>query len=123
METVSKLETQPSTITVAPVVKKKQWKQRLTQLLREEEEAPPKRESRKKNQKMTQEMQKDYNCPPGKWTTAEEGVHHLRELAVVEVVYRDLGNNQAAKDLDDAQFTRSMWQNVVRNTRNLVAMD
>ncbi|GAB0209328.1 hypothetical protein GRJ2_003398500 [Grus japonensis] len=37
----------------------------------------------------------------GKWTTVEEGVQHLRDLAVVEVIYSKLDNNQASKHPDD----------------------
>ena len=48
-KTVAKPETQPSTITVAPVVKKKQWKRKSAQLEREEE-APHKREQEEDSQ-------------------------------------------------------------------------
>ncbi|KAK4810757.1 hypothetical protein QYF61_007731 [Mycteria americana] len=34
----------------------------------------------------------------GKWTTMERGIQYLRELAVLEVVYSDLNNEQLSKD-------------------------
>ncbi|KAK4810479.1 hypothetical protein QYF61_004259 [Mycteria americana] len=37
----------------------------------------------------------------GKRTSAEEGIHYLRELAVLEVIYGDLDNNQVSKDPED----------------------
>lgn len=53
-------------------------------------------------------MQKDYNHQPGKQiaaTTTEEGIQYLRELAVLEVFYNDLDNNQVFKESDDVQCT------------------
>lgn len=52
-------------------------------------------------------MQKDYNHQPGKQiaATTEEGIQYLRELAVLEVFYNDLDNNQVSKDSDDVQCT------------------
>ncbi|KAK4807234.1 hypothetical protein QYF61_024354 [Mycteria americana] len=48
-DTVAKPETQPLTITVTPVVNKKQWKQRSTWLVREEE-APPEKEQEEESE-------------------------------------------------------------------------
>ena len=48
-----------------------------------------------------------------KWTTIEGGVRYLRELAMVEVNYSNLENNQASKDLDEIQCTQSMWQKFI----------
>ncbi|KAK4831213.1 hypothetical protein QYF61_016050 [Mycteria americana] len=42
---------------------------------------------------------------PGKWTTMESGIQHLRELAVLEVIYGDLDRNQLSKDPDEVQRT------------------
>ncbi|KAK4811029.1 hypothetical protein QYF61_015733 [Mycteria americana] len=35
---------------------------------------------------------------PGKWTTMEKGIQYLRELAVLEMVYGDLNNEQLSKN-------------------------
>ncbi|GAB0207108.1 hypothetical protein GRJ2_003176400 [Grus japonensis] len=35
---------------------------------------------------------------PGKWTTADEGIQYLRELAVLEVIYSDLDDDEVSKD-------------------------
>ncbi|KAK4819771.1 hypothetical protein QYF61_011371 [Mycteria americana] len=50
---------------------------------------------------------------PGKWTTMERGIQYLRELAVLEVIYGDLDNEQLPKDPDEVQCTRPMWQKLV----------
>ncbi|KAK4810594.1 hypothetical protein QYF61_007331 [Mycteria americana] len=42
---------------------------------------------------------------PGKRTTMERGIQYLRELAVLEVVYGDLGNEQLSKDPDEVKCT------------------
>ncbi|KAK4817334.1 hypothetical protein QYF61_010237 [Mycteria americana] len=52
---------------------------------------------------------------PGKWTTMEKGIQYLRELAVLEVIYGDLDNEQLPKDPDEVQCTRPMWRKLVRN--------
>ncbi|KAK4806974.1 hypothetical protein QYF61_027341 [Mycteria americana] len=206
MDTVAKPETQPSTIIVGLVIKKKQRKWRSTSLVREEG-ASPQREQEEESEEAScsaagqpqeqereeteiinevestrslslsklRDMRKDYGRQPGeqiatwllrcwdtgasrlelegkeaqqlgslsrergidkgigrgqpstasggkvspkeelvnyrgKWTTAEEGVQYLRELAVVEVIYSDLDNNQASKDPDEVQCMRSMWR-------------
>ena len=44
-----------------------------------------------------------------------EGLQHLRELAVLEMVYSDLDNAQTPKDPDDVQCTTSMWRKFVRS--------
>ncbi|KAK4806132.1 hypothetical protein QYF61_001055 [Mycteria americana] len=52
---------------------------------------------------------------PGKWTTMERGIQYLRELAVLEVIYGDLDNEQLSKDPDEVQCTRPMWRKLVRS--------
>ncbi|KAK4806240.1 hypothetical protein QYF61_013384 [Mycteria americana] len=42
---------------------------------------------------------------PGKWTSMEKGIQYLRELAMLEVVYGDLGNKELSKDPDEVQCT------------------
>ncbi|KAK4810528.1 hypothetical protein QYF61_004491 [Mycteria americana] len=51
----------------------------------------------------------------GKWTTAEEGIQYLRELAVLEVIYGDLDNDEVSKDPDDILCIQAMWRKVVQN--------
>ncbi|XP_074713429.1 uncharacterized protein LOC141938453 [Strix uralensis] len=51
---------------------------------------------------------------PGKWTTADEGVQYLRELAVLEVIYGDPDNDEAPKNPEDVLCTRAMWRKVIK---------
>ena len=44
-------------------------------------------------------------CLPVKWTTMEKGIQYLRELAVREVIYRDLDNEQISTDPDEVKCT------------------
>ncbi|KAK4828440.1 hypothetical protein QYF61_026597 [Mycteria americana] len=43
-------------------------------------------------------FKEDVICHAGKWTTMERGVQYMRELAVLEVTFGDLGNEQLSKD-------------------------
>ncbi|KAK4810568.1 hypothetical protein QYF61_004531 [Mycteria americana] len=52
---------------------------------------------------------------PGKWTTMERGIQYLRELAMQEVIYGDLDDEQLPKDPDEVQCTRPLWRKLVRN--------
>ncbi|XP_039240626.1 uncharacterized protein LOC120323903 [Pipra filicauda] len=52
---------------------------------------------------------------PGKWTTADEGIQYLRELAVVEVIYSDLNNDSVSKDPEDVPCTMAMWRKVIQS--------
>ncbi|GAB0209213.1 hypothetical protein GRJ2_003387000 [Grus japonensis] len=58
-------------------------------------------------------------CQPGKWTTMEQGIQYLRELAMWEMVYYDLDNVQLPTDPDEVQCTRPMWQKFVRSAPSL----
>ncbi|GAB0207603.1 hypothetical protein GRJ2_003226000 [Grus japonensis] len=137
-DTVAEIGTQTITATViAPVVKKKQWTRRSTgpyhQLVREEEEEEERFEqeagpSAKKQEEGVREirqeaettwsltsselrdMRKDYSRQPGKWTTADEGIQYLRELAVLEVIYSDLDDDDVSKDPEDVECMRAMWR-------------
>lgn len=52
----------------------------------------------------------------GKWTTMERCIQHLRELALLEVIFGDLGNTQLLpKDSDELQCTQHMWWKVVQS--------
>ncbi|KAK4807223.1 LOW QUALITY PROTEIN: hypothetical protein QYF61_024343 [Mycteria americana] len=44
-------------------------------------------------------------CHPGKWTTMERGIQYLKELAMLEVVYGDLNNEQLSKHPDEVHMT------------------
>ncbi|KAJ7412559.1 Gag polyprotein [Willisornis vidua] len=52
---------------------------------------------------------------PGKWTTAHEGIQYLRELAVLEVIYGDLKNDNVSKDPEDVPCTMAMWRKVIQS--------
>ena len=40
---------------------------------------------------------------PGKWSTMEKGIQYLRELAMLEVIYGDLDNEQLSKEPDEVK--------------------
>ncbi|RMC06553.1 hypothetical protein DUI87_15990 [Hirundo rustica rustica] len=52
---------------------------------------------------------------PGKWTTVDEGIQYLRELAVLEVIYSDLKNDNISKDPEDVPCTMAMWRKVIQS--------
>ncbi|KAM6101009.1 uncharacterized protein LJ206_009010 [Theristicus caerulescens] len=58
-------------------------------------------------------------CHLGKWTTMERGIQYLRELALLEVIYNDLNNEQLPKDPDEVQCTRPMWRKFVWSAPSL----
>ncbi|GAB0207736.1 hypothetical protein GRJ2_003239300 [Grus japonensis] len=62
-----------------------------------------------------QDMRKDYSCQPGKWTTADEGIQYLRELAVLEVIYSDLDDEEVSKDPEDVECMRATWRKVIQS--------
>ena len=39
----------------------------------------------------------------------DKGLQHLRELAVLEMIYSNLNHEQTPKDPDEVQCTASMW--------------
>ncbi|KAK4811289.1 hypothetical protein QYF61_023341 [Mycteria americana] len=51
---------------------------------------------------------------PGKWTTMEKGIQYLRELAVLEVIYGNLDDEQLPKDPNEVQCTRPTWRKLVQ---------
>ncbi|GAB0207417.1 mitochondrial enolase superfamily member 1 [Grus japonensis] len=55
-------------------------------------------------------FEEDLVNSPGKWTTADEGIQYLRELAVLEVIYSDLDDEEVSKDPEDVLCTRAMWR-------------
>lgn len=60
-------------------------------------------------------FKEDLVCQPSKWLIMERGIRYLRELAVREVIYRDLDNEQLSKDPDEVKCTRPMWQKFVQS--------
>jgi len=54
------------------------------------------------------------NPSPEKWTTADEGIQYLRELAVLEVIYSDLDDDEDSKEPRDVLCTQAMWQKVIQ---------
>ncbi|KAM6093162.1 uncharacterized protein LJ206_005960 [Theristicus caerulescens] len=63
----------------------------------------------------------DVICHPGKRTTTERGSQYLRELAVLEVIYDDLDNEQLSKDPDKVRCTQTMWWKFVWSAPSLYA--
>ncbi|KAK4815995.1 hypothetical protein QYF61_010863 [Mycteria americana] len=63
-------------------------------------------------------FQEDVVYCPGKWTTMERGTQYLRELAVLELIYGDLGNKQLSEDPDEV-CTRPMWRKLVQSVPSL----
>ena len=61
-------------------------------------------------------FKEDVICRPSKWTTMEKGIQFLRELAVLEVIYDDLNNEQLPKDPDEVKCTRPMWRKFIRSS-------
>ncbi|GAB0208044.1 hypothetical protein GRJ2_003270100 [Grus japonensis] len=134
--------TQTTTTVIASVVKKKQWTRRTGspyhRLVREEEEEEERfdqeagpsakkweegvreiRQEAETTQSLTsselRDMWKDYGCQPGKWTTADEGIQYLRELAVLEVLHSDLDDDEVSKDPEDVLCTWAMWRKVIQS--------
>ncbi|GAB0177148.1 hypothetical protein GRJ2_000180000 [Grus japonensis] len=48
-----------------------------------------------------------------KWTTTDEGIQYLRELAVLEVIYSDLDDDEVFQDPEDVLCMRAMWRKVI----------
>lgn len=46
----------------------------------------------------------------------EKCIQYLRELAVLEVTYKDSNNKQSPVDSDHVQLTQSTWQKFVWST-------
>ncbi|KAK4815729.1 hypothetical protein QYF61_006767 [Mycteria americana] len=51
----------------------------------------------------------------------EKDMQYLMELAVLEVLYGDLDNEQLPKEPDEVQCTRSTWLKLVQNAPSLCA--
>jgi len=45
---------------------------------------------------------------PEKWTTADEGIQNLRELAELEIIYSDLYDKEVSKDPEDVLCIQAM---------------
>ncbi|TRZ10540.1 hypothetical protein HGM15179_016567 [Zosterops borbonicus] len=50
---------------------------------------------------------KDLQVHQGKWSTIEQGIQRLRELAVLEIIFSE--NEKFPKNPDDVQCTSQMW--------------
>jgi len=53
---------------------------------------------------------------PEKWTTTDEGIQYLRELAVLEVYYRDLDDDEVSEDPKEVLRTQAMSKKVIQST-------
>ena len=51
-------------------------------------------------------LKEDLLCQPGKWMTMELGIQYLRELVILEAIYRNQGNKQLSKDPDEVKYTQ-----------------
>ena len=60
-------------------------------------------------------FKEDVTCHPSKWTTMERATQYLKELAMLEVIYNDLGNEQLPTDPDEVQCTQPMWWKFLRS--------
>ncbi|KAK4817217.1 hypothetical protein QYF61_003741 [Mycteria americana] len=113
--TVAEPGNQPMPVSVAPIHKKKSWKRKSACLERDDEKAGPSRGEEEEEEELInktettrslspnelRDMRKNFSHHPGKWTTTERGNQYLRELAVLEVIYGDLDNEQLSKDPDE----------------------
>ncbi|PKU36249.1 ubiquitin carboxyl-terminal hydrolase 4 [Limosa lapponica baueri] len=54
----------------------------------------------------------------GKWTAANKGIQHLRELVVLEVIFDDL-DNKVSKDPDYVLYIQVMWRKAIQNAPGL----
>ena len=52
----------------------------------------------------------------GKWAALEKVIEYLREVAVLEVIYGELDDQQLSRDPGEAQSTRHMWWMFVQCT-------
>ena len=60
-------------------------------------------------------MMLDALCRLGKWTDMEKGIQNLREMAVFDMVYGDLNDEQSPMDLDQAPCTQLMWRKFLQS--------
>ena len=60
-------------------------------------------------------FKEDVTCHPGKWATMEKGIQYLRELAMLEVIYNDPGNEQSPTDPDEVQCTQPLRQKFLQH--------
>ncbi|GAB0206368.1 hypothetical protein GRJ2_003102400 [Grus japonensis] len=60
-------------------------------------------------------LKEDLVNSPGKWTTADEGIQYLRELAVLGVIHSDLDDEEVSKDPEDVLCTRATWRKAIQS--------
>ncbi|PKU39964.1 glycine dehydrogenase mitochondrial-like [Limosa lapponica baueri] len=53
------------------------------------------------------------SCELPRKLDTNEGIQYLRELAVLEVIYSDLDNDEVSKDLEDVLCTWAIWRKVI----------
>lgn len=54
---------------------------------------------------------------PGKWITADEVVHYLRQFEILEVVYSKLKSDNVPKDPENAPCTMAMVRKVAQSAQ------
>ena len=57
----------------------------------------------------------DTVCHPSKWTTMEQSIQYLRELAMQEMVYYDPDDAWLPTDPGEVQYTGPMWRKFTRS--------
>ncbi|GAB0203300.1 hypothetical protein GRJ2_002795600 [Grus japonensis] len=101
--------------TDSPLAKAKPISVSVITYLRREKKKPSssfcsQREEREDVRNNFADTKEDLVNSPGKWTTADEGIQYLRELAVLEVIYSDLDDEEVSKDPGDVLCMRAMWR-------------
>ena len=57
----------------------------------------------------------DSLCRLGKWTDMEKGIQNLREMAVFDMIYGDLNDEQSPLDPDLVPCTQLMWRKFLQS--------
>lgn len=52
----------------------------------------------------------------------ERGIQYLREIAMLDVIYGDLDNDQISKYADEDKCTQPMWQKFVQSAPSPLAV-
>ncbi|KAK4828889.1 hypothetical protein QYF61_001447 [Mycteria americana] len=107
---------QPMPVSVRPIHKKKSWKEGgIDKVIGKGAQALSPWRHLQSAMKERYPFKEDVLYRPGKWTTMERGIQYLRELAVLEVIYGDLDNEQLSKEPDEVWCTRPTWWKLVRS--------
>lgn len=50
-----------------------------------------------------------------KWTTRDEGIQYLKELAILEVIYNDLNDHEVSRNPEDVRCLWTLWRKVTQS--------